>query len=589
MGVSKQAAQKRFVPRSDSADPDFDAPRFGMLGRFTPRARNVVQNARTQALEQGYAEVGNEHVVLGLLSEPDGIAAETIAALGPGLDQVRAAVLAVLDPADGRKRPSRVRFSRSAKKTLELSLREALHLGHNYIGTEHLLLGLLRNRQRPRGPPAHQSRHHPRAGRGAHRGPTQRARGPDPIAQRLTRPALEADTSGMENTEVSAVEIHQAESEPVAAAPMDRSSMADSRASIRYDTFLFAAAATVLITRTYLKLTGYPQVGGHSQLHVAHVLWGGLLLLVAMSIMMVSVGSAAKFWASLIGGIGFGLFIDEVGKFLTKDVNYFFKPAIAIIYGVLITAYVIGRETLRRIKLDGPRTRALVAIGIADNQLGQLTRTRRDTLRALLANFSDDESDRLLHQLLDATPPRPRRTSEEWAATIIDSLHRMFIDLAARRWIRRVVITIIVIEVLEALAEVLYVVIAVWLTNIDTHRISPSDYANFAGDVVELVVVGGGLILLARHDWRRGLEVIRAGLFFTLLYTTLMQFADQQLHALTDFALGVVLFSIVGAAAEAERRGEIRPSVPRARPGRGKRRDHVDRLDRDAADRAPAT
>ena len=55
-------------------------------------------------------------------------------------------------------------------------------------------------------------------------------------------------------------------------------SMADSRASIRFDTFLFAAAATVLITRTYLKLTGYPQVGGHSQLHVAHVLWGGLLL-----------------------------------------------------------------------------------------------------------------------------------------------------------------------------------------------------------------------------------------------------------------------------------------------------------------------
>ncbi len=163
--------------------------------------------------------------------------------------------------------------------------------------------------------------------------------------------------------------------------------MADSRASIRFDTFLFTSAATVLITRTYLELTGYPQIGGHSQLHIAHVLWGGLLLFVAMTIMMVSVGSTAKFWASLIGGIGFGLFIDEIGKFLTKDVNYFFKPAIAIIYGVLITAYVIGREVLRRVKLTGPRTRALVAIGIADNELGQLTEARRDTLRALLAQI----------------------------------------------------------------------------------------------------------------------------------------------------------------------------------------------------------
>jgi hypothetical protein len=125
----------------------------------------------------------------------------------------------------------------------------------------------------------------------------------------------------------------RADPELVIENPADVSSMADSRAAIRYDTFLFAAAATVLITRAFLMVTGYPKVGGNSQLHAAHVLWGGLLLGVAMSIMMVSVGSGMKFWASLIGGIGFGLFIDEVGKFLTKDVNYFFKPAIAIIYG----------------------------------------------------------------------------------------------------------------------------------------------------------------------------------------------------------------------------------------------------------------
>ena len=141
MGVSKQAAQKRFVPN----DSDIDEPPLGMFRRFTPKARQVVQVAREQALALGYSEVGNEHVLLGLISDPESVAARAIVELGPSLDQVRATVLAVLEPVTGRRRAARVRFGRGAKKTLELSLREALQFGHNYIGTEHMLLGLLRN------------------------------------------------------------------------------------------------------------------------------------------------------------------------------------------------------------------------------------------------------------------------------------------------------------------------------------------------------------------------------------------------------------------------------------------------------------
>jgi Clp amino terminal domain, pathogenicity island component len=148
MGVSKQAAQKRFVPRDDDAlDLELvDMPMTGRFGRFTPRARNVVKEARLEAQTLGHGEVTNGHVVLGLLSEPEGLAAKTIVAVGAPLDQVRGATLALLGPGDdsGRRR-GRARFSRDAKKTLELSVREALRLGHNYIGTEHILLGVLRN------------------------------------------------------------------------------------------------------------------------------------------------------------------------------------------------------------------------------------------------------------------------------------------------------------------------------------------------------------------------------------------------------------------------------------------------------------
>jgi hypothetical protein len=139
MGVSKQAAQQRFVPRGST---DVDPPK-GLFRRFTQRARHVVELARTEAQERGASEVTNEHVVLGLLGEPEGLAAQAITAVGVELEQVRFAVEVALG-APG-KRAKSVRFGRGPKKTMELALREALHMGHNYIGTEHLLLGLLRN------------------------------------------------------------------------------------------------------------------------------------------------------------------------------------------------------------------------------------------------------------------------------------------------------------------------------------------------------------------------------------------------------------------------------------------------------------
>jgi Clp amino terminal domain, pathogenicity island component len=141
IGVSKQAAHKRFVP-GDSDDLDILAA--DRLSRFTPRARNAVRQARSEAEDHGDDFVTNEHVILGLLSEPDGLAAKAIVAAGVSSDQLRATTLEALGPGQGSA-TGRVPFGPSAKKTLQLALREALHLGHNYIGTEHLLLALLRN------------------------------------------------------------------------------------------------------------------------------------------------------------------------------------------------------------------------------------------------------------------------------------------------------------------------------------------------------------------------------------------------------------------------------------------------------------
>ncbi|MGW3268067.1 Clp protease N-terminal domain-containing protein [Streptomyces sp. NPDC001056] len=137
MGVTRQAAQKRFVPK-ESADLD---PSQG-FNRYTPRARNVVMAAHNEAVAARNPEGRPEHLVLGLLSEPEGIAAKAITAQDVPLDAVRQAATAALPPA-AEQVPDLVPYGPEAKKVLELTFREALRLGHNYIGTEHLLLALL--------------------------------------------------------------------------------------------------------------------------------------------------------------------------------------------------------------------------------------------------------------------------------------------------------------------------------------------------------------------------------------------------------------------------------------------------------------
>src|SRR6185312_12930564 len=140
MGVSKQAAQKRFVAKGSTEAAALD-PNAG-FARFTPRARNVVVASQEEARASGNAEIGPEHLVLGLLAEPEGLAARVMAGRGATPEAVREAVGAVLPPR-AEQVPELIPYDARGKKALELTFREALRLGHNYIGTEHILLALL--------------------------------------------------------------------------------------------------------------------------------------------------------------------------------------------------------------------------------------------------------------------------------------------------------------------------------------------------------------------------------------------------------------------------------------------------------------
>lgn len=140
MGVSKQAVQKRFVTKESDQPLDLD-PSQG-FSRFTARARNVVAAASNEAREARNTHVGPEHLTLGLLAEPDGLAVRALTARGADAARVREAAAAALPPG-ADELPEIAPYDARARKALELTFREALRLGHNYIGTEHILLALL--------------------------------------------------------------------------------------------------------------------------------------------------------------------------------------------------------------------------------------------------------------------------------------------------------------------------------------------------------------------------------------------------------------------------------------------------------------
>ncbi len=119
---------------------------------------------------------------------------------------------------------------------------------------------------------------------------------------------------------------------------------------------LLSFAASITVTRAFLYLTGYPQVGG-GEIHIAHVLWGGLIMFLALLILLLYSNRHIHTFAACLSGIGVGLFIDEVGKFITQENDYFYPIAAPIIYVfflLTLLVYIIVRRSRK------PDARALM-------------------------------------------------------------------------------------------------------------------------------------------------------------------------------------------------------------------------------------
>jgi hypothetical protein len=167
---------------------------------------------------------------------------------------------------------------------------------------------------------------------------------------------------------------------------------------------LVSFAATVIGTRWFLELTGFPQLGG-GDLHIAHALWGGAALFAAAILPILLAGRAVYTASAILAGIGGGLFIDEVGKFITATNDYFYPAAAPIIYATfLLTALVWIRA--RSPDDPDPRSQLLTALELLEESVeGDLQRREADDLvtrlRAAADRAPSPEQRRLAGELLD--------------------------------------------------------------------------------------------------------------------------------------------------------------------------------------------
>jgi len=127
--------------------------------------------------------------------------------------------------------------------------------------------------------------------------------------------------------------------------------MRNADAALLLESFFIAAVVSFLAIRAFLAVTGYPQLGA-SGIHIAHLLWGGLLMLTALMLLLAYLDRSTQHVAAVVAGLGFGTFVDEIGKFVTADNDYFFRPAVAVIYVTFVATFLatrtlIGRRTLR--------------------------------------------------------------------------------------------------------------------------------------------------------------------------------------------------------------------------------------------------
>jgi uncharacterized membrane protein len=318
-----------------------------------------------------------------------------------------------------------------------------------------------------------------------------------------------------------------------------------------FESFFIAAVASFLGIRWFLAATGYPRIGSNG-IHIAHMLWGGALMLLALLLLLAYLDRSVTHASAVIAGLGFGTFIDEIGKFVTADNDYFFRPAIALIYAVFVVAFLVARVLV-----------------------GQRRETHDEALRNALAymagtpsrGIEPDDRSRVAELLGHADPADPRTgLARQYLAAMPsvaehDSVVELIVarlDTAYERIMAMPVADTLLVggmavyAILAIVGVVLLVVLGPASGSSDAATVAT--IAQVGSTLVGAALIGRGIVAL-RTSRLSGFHWFLRGLLVWILITQVFVFYSSQLGGLGGLTIDLVAYGSIRYAIGRERAG----------------------------------
>lgn len=315
---------------------------------------------------------------------------------------------------------------------------------------------------------------------------------------------------------------------------------------------IISFVASVLAIRAYLYLTGYPQIGGGG-LHIAHMLWGGIALFAGSSLLLLYRGLFLGRAVAVMTGVGWGFFIDEVGKFITSNNNYFFAPAAVIIYIAFLGTVAVYLIWFRQRTHDKRSTDNKAFSDVRELMdgvsAGELTHRERELLHLRIERLkTDDEArfrdlGRAFETFVNSQPVtlRQRRLDQ------LTSVGSQLIDkLAAGHWFTRIIITLVSIDIAIGLIS-LFGIAGYHPPLIDQVDRSTTHAAITATRLIAELIIVIGLALTYRGQLVLGRRLMIGALLTMIIVLDSIDFYVSQFSASFSVMLDVVLLSLVEA------------------------------------------
>jgi hypothetical protein len=333
-----------------------------------------------------------------------------------------------------------------------------------------------------------------------------------------------------------------------------------------FETVLIGAVVTILVMRGALAMTNYPQVGSGG-LHIAHMLWGGLLMLAANIAMLGFVGERSRWLGALGAGIGFGLFIDELGKFITSNNDYFFQPTVGLLYIVFVLLFELLFRLLDRHDA-GSRVERIANIGDAlpDALVGSSGQYDRAQALVRQVGASDEPVAAALRQLLAATAQAAPRT---WLPPALRGRARaVYARVLDSPWFPRAVATVFIINGIVGVLAVIGVLVlgsvamvggaaGTILAAVEAEpgfQGWPAVVGASVGSLAALVLSLIGIAML-RRSRLQGFVWLHRSVMVTLLLVQPFAFFADEFGALSGLAFNLMLWLGTGYVVHAERSG----------------------------------